>query len=190
MSEPRERRVLSLDDVMRMLSEIAEAGSGTERMQALKMIAAQRQDEILLPEPKTEQEAIECAAKLLMGLGNEATRAAYRLAFGHREYNAPIDAPPTSAGERCPVSNADTTKLPNTLRELRGRWPNYPRKGKPIGYPQRASSATRREWCHREALRLMREDEQARQAALGAENGRDAKGDQVEVAKADEEVPA
>lgn len=73
---------MTVDEALDTLSEIArDPKAGADRFRALKIVSGAQTATVVLPEPMTEAEKIECGTRFIKGLGPTLTHICFQKAF-------------------------------------------------------------------------------------------------------------
>lgn len=155
------RKHITLDEALGIISDIARGGEGADQMRALKLVMSQESGASHLPAPLTDAEVLERLARILRAAGPTACQLAYRKAFPSAQKRIHDASARVTAADVAPV---DERSLPDTLKQLYRAFPEIkPRTGGiPKGYPLKSGMAVRKQWCHREARKMILDREQAK----------------------------
>lgn len=155
-----EKRPLSLDEAVGLISDIARHGEGADRLRALKEIRvmAQETGSVTLPDPMSDAEVIERLARLIRAAGPTTAQLAYRKAFPHAKRPVNHAAPKVLEGD----IGIDRSKLPVNLRQLYKMFPEIKRSGIPQGYPRGKGLMVVKKWCQDKAIQMIIDKEQNR----------------------------
>jgi hypothetical protein len=144
-------KVLTLDDLRELLSDMARDGDGAQRTQAARLLMSMSgSGDSALPDPLTTAEAVERLMRLMRGFGQKLSRIAFIRAFPRRDGLRKLryeDLMPEEMGV-----NPET--LPATLKSLRKRYPETVAKGTPKGYPRNAGMEEIKKWCQNAAMKI------------------------------------
>lgn len=159
--------VLSLEEALGLISDIARHGEGADRLRALKEIRvmAQETGSVTLPDPMSDAEVIERIARLLKSAGPTTAQLAYKKAFPHSQKSVVTATPKVTAG----ALEIDRDKLPKTLKQLYRKFPEVKRPGFPPGYPRGQGLMAAKRWCEETAIKLLIDREQQRVDAAARE---------------------
>jgi len=152
-SRPR----VTVDEAMEILSDIARNGEGAEKFRALKVIMAQETGSVTVPEPMNDEEKIETLSMLMEAMGPIGCQFAYRRAFPWAKEpvnNAVIKV-------QAKMLEVDEKKLPKSIAALYRRFPEIKRPGFPRGYPVHKGLEEKKQWCQKEAMRILLDRKQA-----------------------------
>lgn len=163
--EPKKRGAITFDEAREIISDIARGGDGPDKFRALKMVMGLEGSGVGLPEPLTDNDALERLARLIRAVGPTGAQIAYRRAFPASKRSIDASAPKISEADMPPI---DRTKLPKNLRELYRMFPEIKKPGIPPGFPLRSGLETQKKWCNDAAVRILMDREQARVASGGA----------------------
>lgn len=151
---PPPKTLLSADQVILEISQLAEHGEGADKRWALAQMRAQA-SQVGLPAPLDDEEGIVRLARLMQGYGRNISRKAFRVAFRDM-----------SAGDKLFMTEAEPPPvLPKTLEEFYERFPlerpeSYP-VGYPKGFPYRGKRVDRDAWLERRSIQLIRAERKA-----------------------------
>lgn len=162
---PKRRGAITFDEAREIISEIARDGEGPDKFRALKMLMGLEGSGVGLPDPLTDNDALERLARLIRAVGPTGSQIAYRRAFPASKRSIDANAPKISEADMPPI---DRTKLPKNLRELYRMFPEIKKPGIPPGFPLRAGLEAQKRWCNDAAVRILMDREQARVASGGA----------------------
>lgn len=165
--KPQVKRLLTLEEILHGLSELAESGEGAQRTQAYRMLLAERSGSAAgVPEPTTEVEIEEMAVMLFRWWGQDRCKRIWHLAF--RKAKLGIDAAKLvgeellSAEQRKLIEGI--TNLPSLYRAI----PSIKKPGIPRGYPLMKGREAQKFWCRKVAHEVLvnRELEKAKEQDL------------------------
>lgn len=162
---------LTFDEAVALISEIARNGEGAEKFRALKMVMAQESASVTLPEPMSDHEIIDRLARLIRAAGPTAAQLAYRRAFPAAKTAIYKATPKIAEADVAPVEKA---QLPTNLRALYRMFPEIKQGGQPKGFPRKGGLLAKKEWCQREAMKMILDKEQKRHDQVSAEAASDA----------------
>jgi hypothetical protein len=152
-SRPR----VTVDEAMEILSDIARNGEGAEKFRALKVIMAQETGSVTVPEPMNDEEKIETLSMLMEAMGPIGCQFAYRRAFPWAKEpvnNAVIKV-------QAKMLEVDEKKLPKTLKDLYRKFPEIKRNGFPPTYPVNKGIEEKKQWCQKQAMKILLDRKQA-----------------------------
>lgn len=160
MAEANGKRILSLEDILHGLSDLAEAGDGAQRTQAYRMLLAHKGGAAaVLPDPLTDQERVERCARVMECVGKELAKLAYHRAF-KRAKDEISDAPNLIAELLDPTLIAQAESI-KTISQLY-RWrPALKRPGILPGYPRSRGEAVQMRWCQNQAIKILLDEQVA-----------------------------
>ncbi len=147
-----QRPVLSVDDIQRMLSDIAQdAGAGADRFRALKMLSGLGSANVTLPEPLSREERRQRASRIMQALGIEETRLAFKETWGSAN---PVDQH-TEIGvlDEFPDWIRVMSQRCKTLIILYRTFPAMKRPGVPPGYPTHHGKIEQMKFCQKMAAK-------------------------------------
>jgi hypothetical protein len=155
MSDPKKR--LTLDEILDEISEVARNGEGADKFRALKMLRDQETGGIALPAPLNDEDRIEQASMVLESLGPIGAQFAYRRAFPMAKRPVQHSAPRVLMSDLM----VDESVLPHNLKEFNRMFPELKKHGFPPTYPQHSGMAKKREWCIKQARKILLDRKQA-----------------------------
>jgi hypothetical protein len=145
-------RILSMDDILAGLSDLAENGDGGQRVQAYRMLTSMNQTQASLPDPKPDIDMIARLSRLMKAAGHNLSQLAYKHAFPFSKGNA-YDAPKIT--ETQANLKLDYTKLPKTLRQYYKMFPEVKHRGTPKGWPGRRGPEVQVEWLRQKSVQIL-----------------------------------
>lgn len=167
--EPRPKKgALTFDEARELISEIARTGEGPDQFRALKMVMGLEGSGIGLPDPLTDNEALDRLSRIIRAVGPTGAQIAYRRAFPSTQRSIDAKAPKLTQADMAPI---DRTKLPKNLRELYRQFPEIKKPGIPVGFPLRSGLEAQKKWCNDAAIRMLMDREQAAISEIVAEEG-------------------
>jgi hypothetical protein len=173
-----ERKPLSLDEAIGLISEIARHGEGADRLRALKEIRlmAAETGSVTLPDPMSDQEVIERLARLMRAAGHTVSQLAYRKAYPHAKRPVNHAAPKVLETD----VEIDRSKLPVSLKQLYRMFPEIKRSGVPPGYPRGKGLLVVKKWCQEKAIQMIIDREQHRVDVAAVSEQQEEKGTDAE----------
>ena len=162
---------ISFEEAMELMSDIARNGEGADKFRALKLVMSQETSGSVLPDPLNDSEVIDRLARLMKATGPTASQMAYRRAFPHSSRPVTHAAPKVKASDIPPI---DKDKLPKNLRELYRMFPEIKKPGIPMGYPAGSGLAVKKEWCNKQAIKMLIDREQSRVDMIAVEEASNA----------------
>jgi hypothetical protein len=152
---------------------VARNGEGTAQLRALQLVLNREGTAATIPEPLGDEEKLELMSMMMSSLGQIGTQFAYRRAFPYSR--RPINHAAAKIG--FDDLRVDETELPETLKQLYRMFPEVKRSGYPPSYPVGKGIAVKKEWCRREAKKILLDRKQHQLDAAAMEE------------KADDETP-
>ena len=141
-SEKKTAKILTMDEILAGLSELAQHGDGAQKSQAYRLLLGASSTAAMLPPPLSGPEIIQRMMRLMKLLGPGLTQACYRRAF-----------PRSNAIAKNPLSlQADSLdlppdfKFPRTVKHLYKLFPEFKGPGFPRGFPINRGILIQREW--------------------------------------------
>lgn len=152
--EPEKKRgVLSIDEVMELISDIATEGEGADRFRALKMLAGMNAASAALPDPLPEVDLIDRLARLMKSAGRDLSQVAYKRAFPAAR--ATIDQKLEATLEDLDPEILAQAKRIRSLKHLYRMFPEIKRPGVPPGYPMGRGIEIQQEWLRRKSVQIL-----------------------------------
>jgi hypothetical protein len=157
---------MTLDEALEQISDVARNGEGADKFRALKIVMSQESGSAALPEPLSDDEIIERLARMIKAAGPTASQLSYRRAFPSAKRPIYHAAPKITEADMSPI---DPAALPRSLKELYRMFPEVKKPGIPTGYPVRGGMAVQKEWCQKQARRMLMDREQKRHDLIATE---------------------
>lgn len=150
-TEPNpQRKILSYEDLLALISDTAQNGEGAAKTQAQRMLlSAQGAGGPAIPDIMREEEIVPRLAKLMLGAGKNLTNVAFHKAFPRSQPMKGIRVHNLHASDVVP----EGWTFPKTLKQLYKKIPEIKRSGYPPGYPVGRSAAAKQEWIRRECIK-------------------------------------
>jgi hypothetical protein len=118
---------------------------------------AQETGSVTVPEPMNDEEKIETLSMLMEAMGPIGCQFAYRRAFPWAKEpvnNAVIKV-------QAKMLEVDEKKLPKTLKDLYRKFPEIKRNGFPPTYPVNKGIEEKKQWCQKQAMKILLDRKQA-----------------------------
>jgi hypothetical protein len=160
------RPLITFDEAMEQISDVARNGEGPDKFRALKVVLAQQGSNVTLPNPLSLEEVIERLARLMRGVGPTNCQWAYRKAFPASKKDIEEAMPRVSTFEMGSIEKDD---LPKSLKQLYRRFPETKRPGYPPSYPAQGGMEAQVAWCQRKALEILKARELVKLNTLSTE---------------------
>ena len=158
---------MTVEDVERTLSEIARS-EGTQRVQALRMLASLHSGAAALPAPLNDQEIQDRAVRLMRAMGSVLVRRCYAKAFSTVKIKVQSAIEPAGFHDLSEEDRAKVMRI-RRLKHLYREFPAIKQSGTPKGFPILKSLEVQMEWCRQQAIRILRDREIKRLQAQDAE---------------------
>ncbi len=158
-------QVLSLEEILSGLSDLAKNGDGAQQTQAYRMLLAQKGGSAAtLGEVLNDEDIVSRLARLMKPAGPELCKVAYHRAF--RRARDEISKSPRLTAELLPPDIIKQVEEINSLRSLY-RWrPILKRPGVPKGYPMYKGKVVQARWCQNQAIKILLDEEAAKMEEL------------------------
>src|SRR6185369_10728471 len=149
-------KILSMDDIRRGLSEMAETGEGAQRAQAYRMLMNMESATVTLPTPMTVEEELERVTRFMKALGKEKCQVGWRRAFPATSKE--IDDTDKFSFDDLPPQLKSEAMACNTHKKLFKYMGDASIKGVTInGYPKYGSALKKSMWCQTQCGRILLE---------------------------------
>ena len=158
------QKVLTLEQIMMGLSEMAQHGEGAQRAAAFRLLMGASGANVSLPEPLTDREVVERLARLMRAFGKDTTRKAFSLAFPALK-TRPWKAPEVSEGD----IDWSTFRFPVSIRHFYQKFPECKRPGRPKGFPIKGGLERKKAWLIEETKRIIMDRRQKEMESAAAQ---------------------
>ena len=164
MNEPKEAKNISFEEALKLVSDVARNGEGTAQLRALQLVLNREGTAATIPEPLGDEEKLELMSMMMASMGQIGTQFAYRRAFPYSR--RPVNHAAAKIG--FDDLRVDESDLPETLKQFYRMFPEVKRGGFPPGFPVGKGVAVKKEWCRREAKKILldRKQHQLDEAAM------------------------
>ena len=142
------KKVLTLNEILEGLSELATNGEGAQRSQAYRMLLGQGGSQVMLPDPIDQSEIVQKLARLMKPAGSRLCQLAFHECFKKKSLNDDVTV-------QADDLDLEGVKLVTTLRALYKVFPEIKKGGFPKGYPAGRSLEAKDEWCKQEHKKML-----------------------------------
>lgn len=158
-------KVLSLEEILHGLSDLARNGDGAQQTQAYRMLLAQKGGSAAtLGDLLNDEDIVERLSRLMKPAGRELCKVAYHRAFGKARDE--ISAQPNLTAELLHPDLIKQVEGIGGLRDLYRFRPEIKRPGVPKGYPVNKGKVVQKRWCQNQAIKILLDEEAARMQEL------------------------
>ena len=157
-AENGRHQVLSLEEILSGLSDLAKNGDGAQQTQAYRMLLAQKGGTAAtLGEVLNDEDIVSRLARLMKPAGPELCKVAYHRAF--RRAMDEISKAPRLTAELLPPDIIKQVEEITSMRALRRRWPILKGKGVIKGFPVGKGKTVQARWCQNQAIKILLDEE-------------------------------
>jgi hypothetical protein len=164
-SDTPRKAVMTFDDIVHLLSDIAKDPEAKDRFQAMKFLANINASVAAIPPPLNDDEVIERLSRLMKGAGAKLCRKAYRKTYPLSDRTPIFDK--EELEDLGPFIRQKVKGL-KTLKQYNRMFPEVVKGGVPPGYPSGAGPEAQMEWVQRAATKIFVERRRKEVAADAA----------------------